>query len=482
MWARTSLTQRVMALVVFGLLLLLAAFAFISTWALRESVQRSLQERLLLAQVAAQSIDHYNRSLLAQIQEVASSKSIDLVRRDLEQETRMLESLKSKLSARELFLLDKNGTVLSIQPQANDAISENLSDNRYVASAYFAGQPRISWIVPSLIDGSPVVVYLVPILGADGTVLGAIGAGIDLTQPKISGYIEAITLGRTGYAQVVDEKGEVLASTQPQDVFGQSDHGARFVALIQDKKAVVRTCHNCHESAAGVSRRKDVLAFAPLSTASWGVAVRQAEEEALRPAQTLKLGMLGVGIGSLLPILALTAIFMRGLLSPIHRLTDAARRIAAGDLTGPIEAKGEDEIAVLARSFETMRTKLEISRQQIEDRAKDIEQRNLELSALNAIATTTSQSLDLEQSLDAALDKVLAAIGSEAGGIFLAGAEGQPMVLKIQRGLSQNQVEFIAQWQQPATLPQHVQPITQEPRPPSARNGRPVSITSVPLS
>lgn len=205
----------------------------------------------------------------------------------------------------------------------------------------------------------------------------------------------------------MDGKGELLASTQPAEVFGKSDHGDRFVTLIQDKTAVVRTCHSCHQHDGGAGKRKDVLAFVPLYTASWGVAVRQAEWEALGPTRRLGLGMFGAGVISLLLASTLTVVFVRGLLKPIRMLINSARRIAAGDLSGAVEAAGESEIAMLSRTFEGMRGKLESSRKEIEDRTADVERRNLELSALNTIATTVNQSLALEQNLGATLDEIL---------------------------------------------------------------------------
>jgi signal transduction histidine kinase len=47
-----------------------------------------------------------------------------------------------------------------------------------------------------------------------------------------------------------------------------------------------------------------------------------------------------------------------GLTRRLRRLETAASQIAAGDFSRPIEAKGEDEIAELAREFETMRVHL----------------------------------------------------------------------------------------------------------------------------
>jgi GAF domain-containing protein/ligand-binding sensor domain-containing protein len=76
----------------------------------------------------------------------------------------------------------------------------------------------------------------------------------------------------------------------------------------------------------------------------------------------------------------------------------------------------------------------------IEERARVLERqvasRTGELSALNAIASVVSASLDLEQILDGALDKTLDVTGREAGGIYLlrrnsSAGPGDEEVLKL---------------------------------------------------
>ncbi|MDO8491305.1 MAG: GAF domain-containing protein [Dehalococcoidia bacterium] len=472
-----NLTGKMVLRVVLGLLVVSASFGFISMWALRQSTERTLQERLLLARVAAESIDHYNRGVMRQLADIATSSSIYLEDGNLEQARAILKSAQSRLFAHDLFLLDGQAKVVAIEPGNVKAMGTSLFGDAYVQSAYLSRQPRISGILPSLFDGVPVVMYLLPIVKPDNSVLGAVGATVDLTQNTISGFIEPIKLGNTGYAQVVDGKGELLASTQPAQVFGKSDHGDRFIMLIQDKTAVVRTCHSCHQENGAAEKRKDVLAFAPLMTASWGIAVRQSEEEALGPTQRLGWETLAVGLVSLVFASGLTVVFIGRLLNPVRMLTESAQRIAAGDLTGRIEAKGEGEISILGRTFEGMRARLEASRKEIELRTADIERRNLELSALNSIAVSVSRSLNLEESLGATLDKVLAVLGGQGGGIFIVEDEGQPMVVKAQRGLSPSVMKFLAGTREKGVSAQ----ISESRLPDSIVNGKPLTLLTLPL-
>lgn len=73
---------------------------------------------------------------------------------------------------------------------------------------------------------------------------------------------------------------------------------------------------------------------------------------------------------------------------------------------------------------------------------EEIRRRNEELLALNAIAETVSQSLDLSHILNSALDKVLEIMRVEVGGIYLVDEATPRLTLMAHRGVSE---EFVRQ-------------------------------------
>jgi len=70
-----------------------------------------------------------------------------------------------------------------------------------------------------------------------------------------------------------------------------------------------------------------------------------------------------------------------------------------------------------------------------------IERRSRELAALNDIAAVVSQSLDLDEILNAALDKVLELMQVDAGGIYLVDVERINIDLVTRRGVSERYAE-----------------------------------------
>jgi len=76
---------------------------------------------------------------------------------------------------------------------------------------------------------------------------------------------------------------------------------------------------------------------------------------------------------------------------------------------------------------------------EVQKREKRLRQKAIaELRVINAISTVVSQSLELQQILDSALDKALEVMGLQPrAGIFLLDAETQELHLKAHRGLSE---------------------------------------------
>jgi signal transduction histidine kinase len=100
------------------------------------------------------------------------------------------------------------------------------------------------------------------------------------------------------------------------------------------------------------------MALAPLSVPRWGITIREPEAAALAPSSRLRRDLLIAGSVFLAIGLVLAWGTARSVAGPVRRLTEAARRVAGGDLQAAIPPAGEDEIGELARSLEVMRAEL----------------------------------------------------------------------------------------------------------------------------
>lgn len=80
--------------------------------------------------------------------------------------------------------------------------------------------------------------------------------------------------------------------------------------------------------------------------------------------------------------------------------------------------------------------------EQVERQTQEVKRHMDRISAINIVAATVSQSLDLDKTLATALDVVTGVIGAEAGGISMIDEETNEVVLKAQLGWEQ---DFVTQ-------------------------------------
>ena len=279
----------------------------------------------------------------------------------------LLQSLEmSGIPAISIILADSSGDVLRVEPDAGTGDDGSL-DNTALADALTATVPTVSGSVPGPWASGPVVVISTPLAGEGGGA-GVLAAAVDLSRWSIGTLGRVVTLGETGYTEIVDANGVVLARTSPGSPPGaseKSDHPQRFAELISEGTDTVRTCHRCHEVGQSVERLRDVLAFAPLSVASWGVAIRQSEEEALEPAFQLRQRLLYIGAIVVASSLLLAWLVMQGVVKPVRMLTAAAQRVAGGDFMAATPVKRQDEIGQLNAAFYAMTQELARARDEI---------------------------------------------------------------------------------------------------------------------
>ena len=431
--ANLTLGRRISLLVLVGLVIGLGLFSWVGLQASNESTQRILDERLTIARVMASHLDETLAYVQLQLRDVSLSEELSTGEAFISEANALRETLdKSGISTRNIILIGSEGRIVQTEPRNSTVIGVDMSKYDEVRQVLETGLPTISGLVSDPLTEVPIVFAIAPILNGEGNVTGALIGSIDLEQSTNGAFRPTITVGETGYSEIVDGNGFVLSRTEPgfpPEVFERSDHPARFAELISQQKATVGTCHRCHETKEELKRRRDLLAFAPLSQTSWGVAIRQSEEEALAPTRQLEQRLLFLGIIVVISIFLLLWTMMQGIVKPIRMLTSATKRVAAGDFKAVIPIKRKDEIGELSTAFYAMAQELASSRHELVSR-------NEELSALNSITATVGQSLNLEDVLENALQKVLEVTRTTAGCVFLRDSDGNKLEIMSSIGSS----------------------------------------------
>ena len=403
-YPRVGLQTKMTIIVIVGIIALVGIFAYIGIAALNENIQRSLQERVVVAQTAARHIDY----TLADIEHVMTQEArqdglLDPLRR-----AAMLQQIFSRdnFYGSHVYIADRNGHVIAAYPP--DSSGVDFSDAAAVQSV-LQGKPfAVSGRAHSIGMPTPSPLAAAALRDSASNIVGALVISIDLNSPNLHTFTDPVGLGGSGYMDLVDMDGVILASTQANRIGQSSDHNTTLAKGIQSQQTFVSRCHNCHSPITS-EPYPQVLAFAPLQHAQWGVTVRQDEDEVVAAARDLQWRIFGLGAVALAGALVLVYLTTRSVILPVQALTAATQRIAAGDLDTPMEARGQDEIAALARSFDTMRSKLKQSIADIQAWNRDLDARVQErTAALSAAQRATQESRDhLQTVIDGLSDELL---------------------------------------------------------------------------
>jgi signal transduction histidine kinase len=450
MW-RSRLSLQVNAFLLIGLVGVIVAvvFGFLGIRAVRQSTDQALEQRLVLAQATAgqidyllqHSLDHLAAGSEEELRELMGSAAV--ARPNVSQ---MYAFQKQNLPILPAFvcILDAEGRVLACEPRIPDVQRTDFSRQPYVRRALREARPVVSGVVRDVVEGLSLVFLASPIRSDSGEAVGLVQTAVDLAVADLGVWVQPLALGETGFGQIVDANGFVLASTEPGHLLQRAEHSPQFASLIAKGASTMGRCHSCHE---GAPKREDILAFAPLTSAPWGVAIQQSEAEAFAPSRWLRRQHLILGSVALLTALVGAWLIARGIARPVRGLASASRRIAEGDLETPVVPRGPAELYSLAESFETMRSSLtawhgKVARWQ-EDLEHRVSDRTKDLVSLIRASEALISSLEPDKVLRSTVESAVNAFGADAGTLFLWDPDEKCLLAKAAVGYEERSLSRV---------------------------------------
>jgi sigma-B regulation protein RsbU (phosphoserine phosphatase) len=217
--------------------------------------------------------------------------------------------------------------------------------------------------------------------GGKRVMKGVVGNGI-LLADNVSKIVESVKTGETGYAFILNEKGQVILSPKLTDLVVDAAGNVVGEDYLHSEEAGKRELAGRMLSRESGVMELDIdgsqvyAAFHPLSAIGWSFAVVVPIDEVIAPALQIRsaiLGLTGEEVGVLtrnilfiivcmLVVIAFATagtVFVAGRLSrsltaQIVTLSEEARLIGGGDLDRKLEVKSGDEIEELADTFNRM--------------------------------------------------------------------------------------------------------------------------------
>jgi nitrate/nitrite-specific signal transduction histidine kinase len=342
-----------------------------------------------------------------------------------------------------IYFVDQQGIVFKSQPERPDLIGQDWSDTaqfRYVRDNPPGSGPvtNIQYI------GAGETGIVCVIWPMHNQLVEFIGAGFYCLainpdeQSNLYTTENSLALGQNVY--ILDGNQRVIFSPDLAQLGRDLSKEASIQQLIHGENNSIRFQNGTEDKVISYS----VLMRGKDPETSWILASEKSWTEIMRPTLPYRrLLYVLLALGVIVPTLV-TAYGVRHITEPIEDLIHASEQVTAGQFKQQIEVKTGDEIETLANQFNLMSTELDESYSLLE---KKVAERTDELATLNAIAARVSSSLNLNEIMADALERIMDLTGMEhgiayrieggAGDAVNSGSEAEEAYLRVMafRGL-----------------------------------------------
>ena len=352
-----------------------------------------------------------------------------------------------------------NINLASVLPPGFDATKRPYYE---ITSPLFNPKRVTRWTIPYVdATGGGLVVTVAAPIYIHNNFNGVVAADMQLSI--ITGQVEALKIGATGYAFMIDDAGRILSmppagydlfDINPEDLnseefFKQTILGEGSYELQAIVRRMVAGGHGLLNI--NVDGVDTYIAFSPIQANGYSLAMAVPVSElqgAIIDARIETRAQVQSGV-RIMTIILIAMLLLAILVSltigqiisaPVVRLTTVANQIVAGDLSARATVISDDEIGTLSQAFNTMTSRLRELLQELESR---VEQRTAELASANEknerrakqfesisqIAATISSTRDLNTLLPQITTAISREFGFYHAGIFLLDSRKEYAVL-----------------------------------------------------
>ncbi|MEG5064491.1 PAS domain S-box protein [Microcoleus sp. B3-A4] len=255
-----------------------------------------------------------------------------------------------------------------------------------------AGKPTWSKIYTYFDAPKLAITAAQPVYGDDGKLIGILGS--DLGLSKINQFLESLKIGKSGQTFIVERSGQLVANSTLEPPFIVSNGVAKRIVATSSKNVLIRSTARYLTERFGdlhkidrsrqldftIDGQRQFLQVTPLLDSrglDWLIVVTVPEADFMERINANTRYTVVMCLGALVLATAIGALTSRWIVVPIRRLSKAAEALSRGEWDGMAvdsrlmaSVEREDEVGVLARSFNMMADQLEESFTTLEDRVE----------------------------------------------------------------------------------------------------------------
>lgn len=249
-----------------------------------------------------------------------------------------------------VLITDKQGLVITTAGDNLISYLSDLSTMEIFESVQSRSIRSFSQVLHAEGQKGAFILVAVPLFDSENQFAGAVVGGIDLHSTSITEPIQKLTIGKDGFAYLVDRGGIIIAHPDIQEI--GADYGdLPFIKSVRAGESGGMLT----ESSEG---KRLVEGYAPIGRTGWGLIIQESWDSVMDPIALFDALVFEIGLG----VIILIAIFLwKGfdrISGPIRSLHASTERLARGENIKPIKESGIGEIDALGRAFINMDTQI----------------------------------------------------------------------------------------------------------------------------
>ena len=340
-------------------LVILVAVSLLSTGGVliyssfRTQLKQSNRLQQARSQTAAEQINTYIDDLQRKLGYLARVRGLSSL--PVETQQTLIEGLIRHNDAYEVVaIVNRQGESVAVVSPYGDVKIGNLATSPLFIRAFKQNEDSVDTVSIDSKIQRLVTTIAVPIRNEKDEVDGVLLAKVNLRF--LDFVLSQTEVGATGYTYVIDNRNALIAkqrsANEPLALQDISDRS--FIKALTDLDADLQPVTVYR----GLKDEEVLGAIAPVRSVGWAVIVELPTAEAYAPIRNLIWTMAGaltfatgvtVGVGFL---------FARRIVKPLQQLTAAAERIRSGNLDTHVEIQAQNELGVLATTFNQMSSEL----------------------------------------------------------------------------------------------------------------------------